>query len=58
MITTHSILFGILAALISLKVVLLAVAAVLFVYGIREQNRQRLVTPVSTRKYRRLDVRV
>ena len=40
-----TILFGMLAGVIALKVALLATAAVLFVYGLTEQFRQPKVPP-------------
>ena len=41
MLATNSLLFGLVAALITLKVVLLAAAAVLFLYALTERRRQR-----------------
>jgi len=55
MITLNSLLFGILAGLISLKVVLLAAAAVLLVHGLTVRARRRQVAPTPVR-HRRLDV--
>jgi len=57
MITLNSLLFGILAGLVTFKVVLLAAAAVLFVYGMTERTRRRklALAPVPVR-HRRLDV--
>jgi hypothetical protein len=55
MITLNALLFGILAGLISLKVVLLAAAAVLLVHGLRVRARQRQVARIPVR-HRRLDV--
>lgn len=40
-----TILFGMLAGVITLKVALLATAAVLLLYGLTEQFRQRKVAP-------------
>jgi hypothetical protein len=41
-----TVLFGMLAGIITLKVTLLAAAAVLLVYGLTERVRQHKVTPV------------
>jgi hypothetical protein len=55
MIATNSLLFGIVAALITLKVVLLAAAAVLFVFSLTERIRQRqLAHAPAPVKHRRL----
>jgi hypothetical protein len=55
MIATNSLLFGIVAALITLKVVLLAAAAVLFVFSLTERIRQRqLAHAPAPNKHRRL----
>ena len=56
MITVNSLLYGVLAGLISLKVILLAAAAVLLVHGLTERARQRRLAPGRVR-HRRLDVR-
>ncbi len=56
MITVNSLLYGVLAGLISLKVILLAAAAVLLVHGLTERARQRRLAPGPVR-HRRLDVR-
>ena len=58
MITLNTLLFGVLAGLISFKIVLLTGAAVLLVHGLTENVRRRTVarTPVPVRQ-RRLDVR-
>jgi hypothetical protein len=56
MITLTSLLYGVLAGLISLKVVLLAAAAVLLLHGLTERVRQRRLAPAPV-KHRRLDVR-
>jgi hypothetical protein len=56
MITLTSLLYGVLAGLISLKVVLLAAAAVLLVHGLTERVRQRRLAPAPV-KHRGLDVR-
>ena len=56
MITVNSLLFGVLAGLISFKILLLAAAAVLFAHGLTERVRQRRVAPAPVR-HRRLDVR-
>jgi len=42
-----TVLFGMLAGLITLKVALLAAAAVLLVYGLTERIRQRKVAPAK-----------
>jgi len=42
-----TVLFGMLAGVITLKVALLATAAVLLVYGLTERIRQRKVTPAA-----------
>ena len=57
MITLNTLLFGVLAGLISFKLVLLAAAAVLLVHGLAERARQRRVAraPAPVRR-RRLDV--
>jgi len=41
MLATNSLLFGLVAALITLKVVLLAAAAVLFLYALTERRQRR-----------------
>ncbi len=52
-----TILFGMLAGVITLKVALLAAAAVLLVHGLTERVRQRKVTPaVVAVKHPGLDV--
>lgn len=56
MITVSSLLYGVLAGLISLKVILLAAAAVLLVHGLTERARRRRLAPAPVRQ-RRLDVR-
>jgi len=57
MITLNSLLFGILAGLVTFKVVLLAAAAVLFVYGMTERARRRKLAPAPVPvRHRRLDV--
>ncbi len=56
MITLNALLFGVLAGLISLKVVLLAAAAILLLQGLTERVRQRRLAPAPVR-HRRLDVR-
>ena len=56
MITLNALLFGVLAGLISLKVVLLAAAAILLLHGLTERVRQRRLAPAPVR-HRRLDVR-
>jgi hypothetical protein len=58
MITVNSLLYGVLAGLISLKVVLLAAAAVLLVHGLTAGIRQRRLAPAPAPvRHRRLDVR-
>lgn len=57
MITLNSLLTGFLAGLITVKVILLAVAAVLIVHTILERNRQRASVPARI-KHRRIDVHV
>jgi hypothetical protein len=57
MITLNSLLTGFLAGLITFKVILLAVAAVLIVHTILERNRQRAAAPARARHHR-LDVNV
>ena len=42
-----TVLFGMLAGIITLKVALLAAAAVLLVYGLTERVRQRKVAPAA-----------
>jgi len=42
-----TVLFGILAGVITLKVALLGAAAVLLVYGLTERIRQRKVAPAA-----------
>jgi len=42
-----TLLFGMLAGVISLKVALLAAAAVLLVYGLTERVRQRKIAPAA-----------
>lgn len=52
-----TVLFGMLAGVITLKVALLAAAAVLLVSGLRERIRQRRVAPaVAAAKHPALDV--
>jgi hypothetical protein len=52
-----TILFGMLAGVITMKVALLATAAVLFVSGLPEQFRQRKVPPAAVAvKHPGLDV--
>jgi hypothetical protein len=63
MITLNSILLGIVAGLISFKVIILAVAAVLALYGLTAWSRPVSVQPIPARahksaRYRRLDVYV
>ncbi len=41
MITIESILYGVLGGLLGMKVFLLGLAAVLFIYTLKEHNRQR-----------------
>jgi hypothetical protein len=53
MIATNSLLFGIVAALITLKVVLLAAAAVLFVCALTEHIRARGSAPAPAPARRR-----
>jgi hypothetical protein len=55
----NTFLLGILAGLITFKIVLLAVAAVLFVYALTERRRQRALTPARAPvRHNRLDVHV
>ena len=57
MMTINSLLFGILAGLISFKIVLLAAATMLFVYGLTERARQRATIPATVPvRHRKLDV--
>jgi hypothetical protein len=52
-----TVLFGMLAGVITLKVALLAAAAVLLVSGLRERIRQRRVAPaVAAARHPGLDV--
>jgi hypothetical protein len=52
-----TVLFGMLAGVITLKVALLAAAAVLLVYGLTERIRQRKIAPAAvTVKQSGLDV--
>jgi hypothetical protein len=52
-----TVLFGVLAGVITLKVALLAAAAVLLVYGLTERIRQRKVAPAGVAaKHPGLDV--
>ena len=44
MIEINSLLYGLVTGLIGLKIALLGLAAVLFVYALRERNRQRNIT--------------
>jgi hypothetical protein len=58
MITLNTLLFGVLAGLISFKIVLLAAAAILLVHGLTQRARQRRVAPAPAPvRHRRLDVR-
>jgi hypothetical protein len=53
----NTVLFGVLAGLVSLKIVLLAAAAVLFVHGMTQRVAQRRAVPVPARvRPPRLDV--
>ena len=53
----ESILYGMLGGLVGLKVFLLGLAAVLFIYTLKVHNRQRRMTSARTRSRRpRLDV--
>jgi hypothetical protein len=52
-----TVLFGVLAGVITLKVALLAAAAVLLVTGLKERIRQRKAAPaVAAAKHPELDV--
>lgn len=58
MITINFLLYGLVAGLVALKIVLLVVAAVLFVYTLTERTRQQKVASVQApARHRRLDVR-
>lgn len=58
MIFLNTLLFGVLAGLISFKIVLLAAAAVLLMHGLTERARLRQVAPAPAPvRHRRLDVR-
>jgi hypothetical protein len=59
MILANSLLYGLLAALVTFKVVLLAVAVVLFVHGLAQRIRRR-ETPraPAPATHRKLDVHV
>lgn len=53
-----TVMFGMLAGVITLKVALLAAAAVLLVYGLTERVRQREAVPAAVAvKHPELDVR-
>jgi len=55
----NTVLFGVLASLVTLKVALLAAAAVLFVQGMLRRYTQHKPAPVPVQvRRRRLDVRV
>jgi hypothetical protein len=57
MITINSLLYGLVAGLVGLKLALLGVAAVLFIYTLKERNRQHKVASARTPvRQRRLDV--
>jgi len=57
MISIESILYGLLGGLVGLKVFLLGLAAVLFIYTLTERNRQRKMTSVpAPARPPRLDV--
>jgi hypothetical protein len=57
MITINSLLYGLLGGLVGLKIALLGIAAVLFIYMLTERNRQHKVAPARTpARRRRLDV--
>ncbi|MGB5298187.1 MAG: hypothetical protein WBN08_04535 [Thiogranum sp.] len=55
MITINTLLYGLVAGLVGLKIALLAVAAVLFVYTLTERTRQHEAAPAPVRR-KRLDV--
>jgi len=55
MIAINSLLYGLVAGLIGLKIALLAVAAVLLLYTLTARSRQHKVAPAPVRR-RRLDV--
>jgi len=57
MIAIETLLFGLLGGLVGLKVFLLGLAAVLFIYTLTERNQQRKMTSVPAPARRpRLDV--
>ena len=57
MIAIESILYGLLGGLVGLKIFLLGLAAILFVYTLTERNRQRKMASVRVPARRpRLDV--
>lgn len=57
MISIESILYGLLGGLVGLKIFLLGLAAVLFVYTLTERSRQRKMASMRIRARRpRLDV--
>jgi hypothetical protein len=47
MITINTLLYGLLGGLVGLKVFLLGLAAVLFIYTVTERNQQRKMTSVA-----------
>jgi len=55
MITINTFLYGLVAGLVGLKIALLALAAVLFVYTLTERARQHEAEPAPVRRGR-LDV--
>ena len=57
MIATDTLLFGLVAGLVGFKVILLAAAALLFVYGITQRSRhQKLARMKAPARRPRLDV--
>ena len=55
----NTVLFGILAGLVTLKIALLAAAAVLFVHGLMQRVGQPAAAPAAVPvRHRRLDVHV
>jgi hypothetical protein len=57
MITINTLLYGLLGGLVGLKVFLLGLAAVLFIYTLTERNQQRKMTSVpAPARPPRLDV--
>ena len=58
MITINSLLYGLVAGLVGLKVALLAAAAVLFLYTLMERRQHRIASARAPARRQRLDVHV